>query len=163
MDYQFLPDESRAYTRKVAVGPENGWIEYLYIDTGDEVILVEASAHCNCSPFNKVILTEGVLAMGYQDQFHLLEVTTLQCLLSLQTDFYFEDIKLHEGIFYITDACFVNAVTDYGKHIWKSECVGIDGVILQEITHSAINGIGEMDPPGGWVPFSLNPSTGKRQ
>ena len=163
MDYQFLPDESRTYTRKVAVGPENGSIEYLYIDTGDEVILVETSAHYNCSPFKEVILTENILAVGYHDQFHMLEVTTLRHFVTIPMEFYFGHLYLYEEILYVADACCVHAITEYGKYLWKSAYVGIDGVIVQEVTALAVNGIGEMDPPGGWVPFSLNPVTGKLQ
>jgi hypothetical protein len=51
--------------------------------------------------------------------------------------------------------------TKQGAIIWRSDCVGIDGVILDDVDEHHIRGSGEWDPPGGWQPFLLELSTGE--
>jgi hypothetical protein len=45
--------------------------------------------------------------------------------------------------------------------IWQSGCLGIDGVVVNEVKNGVIYGEGEYDPPGGWKPFQLDFPTGK--
>jgi hypothetical protein len=44
---------------------------------------------------------------------------------------------------------------------WRSDDLGIDGVIVDSITSELIEGQGEWDPPGGWRPFRVSVSSGK--
>ena len=44
---------------------------------------------------------------------------------------------------------------------WKSDLVGIDGVIVQDIHGNTIEGVGEWDPPGDWQPFRVRLDSGQ--
>jgi hypothetical protein len=44
---------------------------------------------------------------------------------------------------------------------WTSDPLGIDGIIVHQVTHGIIHGSGEWDPPGGWKPFRLSLDTGQ--
>ena len=39
--------------------------------------------------------------------------------------------------------------------LWKSEPLGIDGVVVREPGPTVVRGEGEWDPPGGWRPFAV--------
>ncbi|WP_347254833.1 hypothetical protein [Leminorella grimontii] len=44
---------------------------------------------------------------------------------------------------------------------WRSEPCAVDGVLIHDIKENIIYGSGEWDPPGGWVPFTLDLNTGR--
>ncbi|HSH94423.1 MAG TPA: hypothetical protein VK968_09780 [Roseimicrobium sp.] len=49
-----------------------------------------------------------------------------------------------------------------GGILWKSDELGLDGVLVHHVDSTAISGNGEWDPPGGWRPFTVSPDTGVR-
>jgi len=49
-----------------------------------------------------------------------------------------------------------------GELLWKTSQLGIDGVLVHKVSPTRIEGSGEWDPPGGWRPFVLTPTTGER-
>ncbi|UTY57189.1 hypothetical protein [Massilia sp. erpn] len=49
-----------------------------------------------------------------------------------------------------------------GTLLWKTEELGIDGVIVHKVSSTGIEGDGEWDPSGGWEPFVLSSRTGER-
>ena len=46
--------------------------------------------------------------------------------------------------------------------LWKSDELGLDGVLVHGVDSTAISGSGEWDPPGGWQPFTISVDTGSR-
>lgn len=44
---------------------------------------------------------------------------------------------------------------------WENRGLGIDGVLVHEISGDVIAGEGEWDPPGGWKPFRVRLNTGQ--
>ena len=51
-------------------------------------------------------------------------------------------------------------VDQAGSIVWASECVGIDGVVINSVEGGMVYGEGEWDPPGGWERFSLDLASG---
>ena len=49
-----------------------------------------------------------------------------------------------------------------GGLVWKTEELGLDGVIVDSIEGDLIHGKGERDPPGGWRPFQVRLDTGEK-
>jgi len=49
-----------------------------------------------------------------------------------------------------------------GEILWKSDELGLDGVLVHHVDSTAISGNGEWDPPGGWQPFTIALDTGLR-
>jgi len=45
--------------------------------------------------------------------------------------------------------------------LWRSDCLGIDGVMVDQVADGIIRGKGEWDPPGGWRPFQVRFATGR--
>lgn len=48
-----------------------------------------------------------------------------------------------------------------GRVAWRTEVVGLDGVLVHGFDESWIDGEGEWDPPGGWRPFRVERRTGR--
>ncbi|MBN1429987.1 MAG: hypothetical protein JXB07_16580 [Anaerolineae bacterium] len=44
--------------------------------------------------------------------------------------------------------------------VWEAHSLGIDGVLVHNIDGYCVSGDGEWDPPGGWLPFTLDLRTG---
>jgi len=74
---------------------------------------------------------------------------------------YFGAFCLSKPALLIASACRLWRITPAGDVIWKSDDVGIDGVIVEAVTDRWIDGQGEWDPPGGWRPFRVDVRTGK--
>lgn len=55
----------------------------------------------------------------------------------------------------------IHAFNSQGELLWVSNMLGIDGVVINEITEDFLLGEGEFDPPGGWKPFKINLTDGK--
>lgn len=61
----------------------------------------------------------------------------------------------------VTSASELLRFDDDGQLLWRSPGLGIDGVLVDGIRHGVISGRGEWDPPGGWLPYSLQLRSGK--
>ena len=50
--------------------------------------------------------------------------------------------------------------TEQGSLVWSSVELGVDGVVVSNISNGIISGSGECDPPGGWIDFMLELKSG---
>jgi len=48
-----------------------------------------------------------------------------------------------------------------GRIAWKTEALGLDGVVVDAIDDKVILGQAEWDPPGGWRPFQVKLESGE--
>jgi hypothetical protein len=78
------------------------------------------------------------------------------------------DLGSYFGHFYPAEECLLVAsaerlsrIEPSGSLLWRSDPLGIDGVIVDQIRDGIIKGEGEWDPPGGWRPFRVRLSTGQ--
>ena len=62
----------------------------------------------------------------------------------------------------VCSASQVIALNPGGRELWRAEGLGVDGVIIHDHDETSLTGDGEMDPPGGWLPFKLDHRTGHR-
>lgn len=49
-----------------------------------------------------------------------------------------------------------------GELAWSTDILGIDGVVVDQIVGTTIEGQGEWDPPGGWQPFRVDLRSGTK-
>ncbi|MCA9712678.1 MAG: hypothetical protein KDK70_43015, partial [Myxococcales bacterium] len=73
---------------------------------------------------------------------------------------HFCGFELDDDRLYVASSERVLRVDPDGFVRWTSDPVGIDGVLIHRVTRETIEGDGERDPPGGWVPFTLHAGTG---
>ena len=74
---------------------------------------------------------------------------------------YFCHLYYDKEAFYITDAYGLYCINKFGEILWSNTTLGIDGVIVMNITDNEIFGSGQCDPPDGWIDFLLDRATGK--
>lgn len=112
--------------------------------------------------FREALLMDELLAAGHGKHFYLFSLSTNKTVLLLEVDGYFGHLYYHEDTFYVADASALHCVDKNGEIRWRSAGLGIDGVIVHEFSDDILTGSGEFDPPGGWIPFSIDRATGTR-
>jgi ureidoacrylate peracid hydrolase len=97
---------------------------------------------------------------GFDDRVTLVSQTTGQqhdlCL-----ENYFVGFHAEADYLLALSGIGIARLDESGAVIWKNDDLGLDGVIVDHITHGMITGQGEWDPPGGWRPFRLSLADGK--
>ena len=124
--------------------------------------LFEIKYDIHCSSFREALLIDHLLAVGHEGYFYLFNTTTNQTILRLAMDGYFGHLYYNNELFYIADANGIHCINKSGEVLWKNSELAIDGVIIHEFTDDRISGSGEFNPPGGWVDFSIEKETGKK-
>lgn len=76
---------------------------------------------------------------------------------------YFCDFTETDDLLLVASAEQILAIDSRGLLVWRSEELGIDGVLIHETTASTIRGSGEWDPPGGWEDFVISLHSGRRE
>jgi len=110
-------------------------------------------------PFREVAAWADLIVIGFAGHVHL--VWPMRgTVKSFPLSGYFGHIYTTEEELLIADAERIHCFDKSGSVLWRSETVGIDGVVVHNIEHGVIAGEGEWDPPGGWRPFRLLLSSG---
>jgi len=144
-------DESVLYPNKI----------YLLHSENEELIDVyEIRYEYHISPFKQTLIVDNVLAVGYEKHFYLFDIFQREVLLLIHMKGYFGHLYFSQTDFYVTDAECVYRLDKTGKIIWQTDNLGHDGVIIEEMDALSIVGSGEWDPPGGWLKFMLDKTTG---
>lgn len=120
---------------------------------------VESDYHVT---FKQSGIANQMAIIGYGNRFAIFDFFTKKVKKSLSFKGYFASFLLdNQDIFLATDSELIK-LNGQGDIQWKTGGLGIDGVLITKITKAEITGRGEWDPPGGWVPFKLDRSTGKK-
>ncbi len=113
--------------------------------------------------FKQSEVVDTMLIVGYGNRFSIFGLKKKEIKVQLSFDGYFGSFKVDHGeIFITTDAEIIN-LNLQGIKNWETNHLGIDGVIISQITETEIIGSGEWDPPSGWKSFVLDRKTGKKK
>lgn len=125
-------------------------------DAGELILRVDVHAsRPACFAFQETILWRDILLIGFGDEVHAVSLSDRSA--------HTVDLGAYFGHFYpITDYLLIAS----GERLfrmepdrsirWRSEPVGIDGVVVHEAGPTVVCGEGEWDPPGGWKPFVIS-------
>lgn len=135
---------------------------------GVQFQLIDLYAYDEYACFKSIKISGSVLVIGFGESVHFINMDTRNSK-SVKLDGYFgelympEDFDLNNNEFNIlvTSCEYLHHFGFSGEEFWKSELLGIDGVIVQDIKPPLIWVDGEWDPPGGWEQVTLNLSNGK--
>ena len=147
-------DESRLHTSKVYV---------LHWEQDELTAVFEIRYDYHVVSFKQAELIDQMLVVGHESHLYVFDIQRLKSLLVLKMEGYFCNLYTSEKVFYATDAQGVYAIDKTGKILWTSPTLGIDGVIIEELTSTQIVGSGEYDPPGGWINFVIDKRTGQHK
>ena len=139
------------------------------LSTAEAFVLVEENEnpiaridiYCDRSTFQEVIIWQNLVVIGIANEVYLVNIATGK-VQTLQLGNYFGYLYNQGDFLYVASAERLFCVNADGGIHWVSEEVGLDGVIVSNIGDEFIDGEGEWDPPGGWKPFRLAISSGKR-
>jgi hypothetical protein len=78
------------------------------------------------------------------------------------------DLGSYFGHLYPLDSCLLVASCERlfalqtdGERAWATEILGVDGVVVDRVVETTIEGQGEWDPPGGWQQFRVDIRSGE--
>lgn len=74
---------------------------------------------------------------------------------------YFGHLYVTEFALFVASAERAFRFDQDGSLRWKSEFLGLDGVLIHHIWEASVSGEGEWDPPGGWKPFAIFARSGR--
>ncbi|UPT66264.1 MAG: hypothetical protein M0D57_17570 [Sphingobacteriales bacterium JAD_PAG50586_3] len=133
----------------------------LVAENGEYTHAFEIRFEYHCSPFKEAAIIDNVIGVGHEARFYMLNLADNKLLCKLEVDGYFGHIYTNNGLFYVADASYLHCINTKGEAVWKSNPLGIDGVIVEDFDETFISGAGEWDPPDGWRDFKLDLVTGK--
>jgi hypothetical protein len=111
--------------------------------------------------FQEAIVWRDVVVVGFGGHVHLVWLERRSVVSYAMSGYFGHLYPLPEQLL-VADSqqlwCFDMA----GTPMWKSERLGIDGVVVKRVAGDVIEGDGEWDPPGDWRPFTLSLVSGER-
>lgn len=112
-------------------------------------------------PFTQIEVWKRFVVLGWNECAFLIDPTTHQ-VIGVDCDGYFGHLYPLDDHLLIADASRLVCIDENGQRLWESDCLGIDGIIVDSVQDGVITGRGEWDPPGDWKAFQLMLTTGQR-
>ena len=135
---------------------------YVLIENdGVPFLCVGVYGYEDCYAFEDVIVWRELVIIGYGSRVHMVNYQT-QEIITFELDSYFGHFYPGDEWLIIASANRLILISTTGRVMWKTEYLGLDGVIVDRIEDNLIHGRGEWDPPGGWRPFQVRLDTGKK-
>jgi hypothetical protein len=117
------------------------------------------SGEPECRAFEATELWAPWVVVGYGHWVHLISTESKQ-VTSFDLGAYFGHLYFFADCLFVASCDYVFRIAKDATLQWRSEQVGLDGVLVSEISSEQIEGSGEWDPPGGWRPFCISAKTG---
>jgi hypothetical protein len=111
-------------------------------------------------PFRDAVEWRENIVVGYGEAVHVISLATRRVVTHL-LDSYFGHLYALGDALLVTDARYALRLDADGGIVWRSPCVGIDGVTIDRMEDGVVFGEGEYDPPGGWRSFCLSLESGE--
>lgn len=113
-----------------------------------------------CQAFEECQVWSGFVILGRGEHLYLVEPREPKTAV-IELGSYFGHMYPGDGYLLVASAERLIRVQPDGAVLWASGRLGIDGVVVDEVTGGIVKGGGEWDPPGGWCPFRLSLETGR--
>lgn len=137
--------------------------KYILLSQDDRPVLrVDAYRSSEeCSAFSDAVTWHDFLVIGWGHGAYLIHVGS-GAVTKHSLGGYFGHIYADENYLLIASDERVCRIRRDGSLNWISDPLGIDGVLVHDVTDGVITGAGEWDPPGGWRPFRISLDDGKQ-
>lgn len=109
--------------------------------------------------FEEAIAWAAFVVIGFGAFVHLVSLET-RAASSVSLACYFGHLYPLDDRLLVADAHRLTCFDPRGSILWRSEMLGVDGVVVQSVENGVIKVKGEWDPPGGWRPYRLFLATG---
>ena len=115
----------------------------------------------SCSSKKEAMKFFNFIAVGLSGFLYLYDLTSKSVVLFIDLNGYFSGFSISNEHLLIAHNRGIYCLTKYGQIKWHT-CIGIDGVIIENVENGNIYGSEQSDPPDGWTDFVLDLETGKR-
>jgi hypothetical protein len=113
-----------------------------------------------CHAFTAAEMWGSLVVIGWGESVHAVEVRTQQ-VQTIPLGSYFGHLYPGQDHLLVASAERLHAVRPDGSVAWRSDVLGLDGVLVHDLADDTIHGRGEWDPPGGWRDFTISRITGR--
>lgn len=136
--------------------------KYILLSQDDEPVLrVDAYRSSEESfAFNDAVIWHDSLVIGWGDCAYLVDIDS-GSVTKHSLGIYFGHIRADNNYLLIASGERLWRIRRDGTVHWMSDILGIDGVVVGDVTNGVISGDGEWDPPGGWRPFRISLDDGQ--
>lgn len=151
-------DEGVARLEPIRVGgvPSGLGTPDLYVvlfESEDPVARIDVYAvGSDCFAFEEAVLWHDVLVIGFGSHVHMISMQD-SSVVTLELGSYFGHLSTTDDFLLVASGERLFRVERDRSVMWKSDVLGIDGVVVTEVTPATVRGKGEWDPPGGWRPL----------
>lgn len=162
---RFAPAHGPEWSRLAGVqlgppSPGTPWL-YLLVCRGQRpwlrLYLELQDGDCDC--FQEALVWQSALWVGFGSRVFRLALEDMR-LREFPLDCYFGSFFPLQRWLLVCSASRLLCLDGSGEQIWRSPELGVDGVLVQDVSGQVIEGQGEWDPPGGWRDFRLDLKTG---
>ena len=108
----------------------------------------------DCFAFEEVVAWRDMIIVGFGSHVHVVSVTDSSAI-AIELGSYFGHLYPEADFVLLASAERLFRLEPDRSIRWKSDDLGIDGVLVHEVGPVYIRGEGEWDPPGGWRAFSV--------
>lgn len=136
---------------------------FVTVSKGDDPILrvdVFQGPDDSCA-FEQAVIWDEFLVIGFGSRAHLVHIKDHR-IRTIPLEGYFGSVVPAGDHLLICSAERIYCLKQDGSLAWRSEPLGIDGVVIDGLAYGIIKGQGEWDPPGGWQPFQIELASGRR-
>jgi hypothetical protein len=142
----------------IGFGTPNAYVK-IDID-GVPFMRVDIYSNLDYYAFKKAEIWREFVIIGIGPQVYMISLDT-QEIITFDLDSYFGHFYPGDEWLIIASGCRLLRIGSTGSIEWKTEYLGLDGVIVDTIEDNLIKGQGEWDPPEGWRPFQVRLDTGE--
>ena len=109
--------------------------------------------------FEECLEWQSALWVGFGNRVFRIGLAELDTR-EYRLDSYFGSFYPLDHSLLICSACRLYHLDALGNVLWTSPEIGLDGVLVSEVSQFVIEGQGEWDPPGGWLNFRVDLNSG---
>ena len=130
-------------------------------DDDNSILRVNVYAYGpDCFAFQDALIWRDNLIIGFGSHVHAVSLSD-RSVVTVPLEEYFCHLYPTESYLLLASGSRLFRMEHDRSILWRSEPLGLDGVIVHEPGPTVIRGDGEWDPPGGWQPFAVMSADGK--
>lgn len=130
--------------------------------TQDERPKLRVDVYCGSDDsltFKDAVCWSGHVAVGWGAAIYIIDVLS-GAAVRHELQSYFSHFYVSDHVLLAASGERIRRFSTDGSLMWTSAMLGIDGVVVDRVTATVMEGSGDWDPPGGWRPFRIRLDTG---